>query len=87
MSVPHGKTRKIVRNIGGTLLILLGIAGLVLPFLQGFLFIAAGFALLDFEKKEEWLHRAREHPLGKRAQAWWASMRARWRDRRAARRS
>jgi uncharacterized protein YqgC (DUF456 family) len=43
------KTRKIIRIAeitGGTILIVLGIVGLILPILQGFLFIFAGIILL-----------------------------------------
>jgi len=47
------KKHKIIRIaeiIGGVTLILLGIIGLVLPLLQGFLFIFAGIILLFPEK-------------------------------------
>lgn len=43
--------KKIARNIAGALLILLGIVGLFLPFLQGFLFIALGIGMLEFDRK------------------------------------
>ncbi len=39
--------RHIVRKTIGALLVLLGIAGLFLPFLQGFVLIFAGIFLLD----------------------------------------
>ncbi|QQS59133.1 hypothetical protein IPN35_06140 [Candidatus Peregrinibacteria bacterium] len=39
--------RRWVEIIGGTFLILLGIVGLVLPFLQGILFIVLGVTLIS----------------------------------------
>lgn len=42
----------------GWLFVALGVVGLVLPFLQGFLFLAIGFALLA--KELEWAQRWRE---------------------------
>jgi uncharacterized membrane protein YbaN (DUF454 family) len=42
----------------GWFFIVLGILGLVLPFLQGVLFLVIGFALLSREL--EWAHRLRE---------------------------
>lgn len=51
--------KKIARNIAGTLLILLGIVGLFLPFLQGFLFIALGIGMLEFDRKTHVLARSR----------------------------
>ena len=61
MGAIAGRSRKILRNIGGALLILLGITGLFLPFLQGIVFIIGGVALLDFKGKDELLRRGREH--------------------------
>jgi hypothetical protein len=61
--IPEG-ARKIVRNISGGALILLGVVGLALPFLQGIALILAGFLLLDFEGKEVFVARARGHRLG-----------------------
>jgi len=40
---------KIIRVIGGTMLIILGVAGLVLPVLQGWLFLTMGFLLLSVD--------------------------------------
>lgn len=40
---------KIIRVIAGTMLIILGFAGLVLPVLQGWLFLAMGFLLLSVD--------------------------------------
>ena len=51
--------KKIARNIAGTLLLLLGVVGIFLPLLQGFLFIALGIGMLDFERKTWVLARTR----------------------------
>ncbi|MFA5840817.1 MAG: hypothetical protein WC847_00905 [Candidatus Paceibacterota bacterium] len=40
--------KKIIILVAGTIFILLGLLGLVLPFLQGILFLAIGFALIFF---------------------------------------
>jgi uncharacterized protein len=40
---------KIIRVLAGTMLIILGLAGLVLPVLQGWLFLALGFLLLSVD--------------------------------------
>lgn len=53
-------TIRVARIVGGTLLIMVGVAGLFLPFLQGVLFIVAGLALLSRESEKarrltEWL--------------------------------
>jgi len=69
--------KKVLRNVGGSCLIVLGVAGLFLPFLQGILFILAGVAMLDFEGKEELIQRLRESPLGRRVTGWWHRLRAR----------
>ena len=42
---------KILKKIGGVLLIILGIIGLFLPILQGVLMIAAGLLLLGVKKE------------------------------------
>ena len=47
---------RILKNIGGILLVLLGIAGLFLPILQGILFIFLGLAMIDLKAKHR-LHR------------------------------
>ncbi|MBI4641621.1 MAG: DUF454 family protein [Candidatus Tectomicrobia bacterium] len=55
-------TKKLFKNVGGTVLILVGIVGLFLPILQGILFITLGIALLEFERKAElfaWLKKNR----------------------------
>jgi len=45
---------------GGIFLILLGIAGLVLPFLQGFLFLAFGVALISPSHGKKMFHKLEE---------------------------
>ena len=47
----------VLRNIAGTVLVLLGVLGLFLPFLQGVLFLVLGLGLID-------------HPLKRRAHHW-----------------
>ncbi|MBU1992599.1 MAG: hypothetical protein ABH856_03005 [Patescibacteria group bacterium] len=47
------KIMRVVQVIGGIFLILLGIVGLVLPFLQGILFIFGGIMLLFPEKGQK----------------------------------
>ena len=69
--------KKLLRNVGGSCLIVLGVAGLFLPFLQGILLILAGFAMLEFEGKEEMIQRLRASPLGQRVIAHWNRLRAR----------
>jgi uncharacterized membrane protein YbaN (DUF454 family) len=61
----RGLVKKILIHIGGIGLILLGIVGLFLPFLQGILLIVAGIGLLstDNERVKRWLKDlARKHP-------------------------
>jgi uncharacterized membrane protein YbaN (DUF454 family) len=52
-----GLLKKILINIGGMALILLGIIGLFLPVLQGVLLIIAGFGLLSIgnERVRRWI--------------------------------
>ncbi|MBI1999379.1 MAG: hypothetical protein HYS74_01845 [Parcubacteria group bacterium] len=45
----RGSIRRGLITIAGGFLIIVGITGIVLPFLQGFLFIVIGFYLLSFE--------------------------------------
>ena len=40
---------RIIRVLGGTMLIILGFAGIFLPILQGWLFLALGFLLLSVD--------------------------------------
>ncbi len=42
---------RIVRIVAGILLVILGIIGLFLPFLQGIFFLVIGLALLGFDLK------------------------------------
>ncbi len=48
--------KRVLRNVTGFALILLGIVGLVLPILQGILFIVLGLGLIDILAKRR-LHR------------------------------
>ena len=64
--------KKALRNVGGSCLIVLGVAGLFLPFLQGILLILAGITMLDFERKEEMIRRLRESAPARRAIGWWS---------------
>ena len=52
-----------LKLVFGWIFLSLGIAGLVLPFLQGILFIAIGLWLLSHEL--EWAHRKREWLLNR----------------------
>ncbi len=52
-----------LKLVFGWIFLVLGIAGLVLPFLQGILFIAIGLWLLSHEL--EWAHRKREWLLNR----------------------
>lgn len=45
------EAKRVLLIILGVLLVLLGIAGLALPFLQGFLFLAMGLILLMFSSR------------------------------------
>jgi uncharacterized protein len=52
--------RRIIRNSLGVILILLGIPGLILPVLQGWLFLAVGAMLLSvdvpfFDRMVRWI--------------------------------
>jgi hypothetical protein len=77
MSAVRARTKKILRNIAGTIVILVGIAGLFLPFLQGIALIVAGFLMLDFERKDEIVLRVREHHWTRRLAEWLSRLRAR----------
>ena len=51
---------RVLRNIAGVALVLLGVVGLVTPILQGILFIVLGLALIDLPIKHRshvWLGR------------------------------
>lgn len=58
--------RRIIRICAGGLLILLGIAGLFLPFLQGIALIAAGvFLLAPNSRLALWLRRTARHAMAR----------------------
>jgi len=52
----HGLTKRVLKNLAGGVLVLLGVLMLVLPG-QGLLTIFVGLTLLDFPKKREWIKR------------------------------
>lgn len=87
MSRPHPVTR-VVRNVLGFGFVLLGIVGLVLPVLQGILFLVIGLSLIDVPQKHR-LHRW----LSRRLRAYRAvalahhRVKRRWRRRRARKRA
>lgn len=45
--------KKVVRNILGTIIILIGISGLVLPVIPGIVLIVLGFSILSFKNKDK----------------------------------
>lgn len=49
--------RIILRNTLGSILIILGILGLFLPVLQGWLMIFVGVSLLKFKRKDEFIRK------------------------------
>lgn len=79
---------RVLRNLGGVLLLLLGIVGLVLPVLQGVLFIVVGLALIDVPQKHaahRWLQRYRCYRLlARKHHAVWRAFKQRRRRRRQA---
>ncbi len=58
MPKPHDRPplQRLLRNIAGVVLVLLGIVGLFVPVMQGLLFLVLGLALIDLPVK----HRAHE---------------------------
>lgn len=72
-----------LRNVAGILLVVLGILGLFLPFLQGILFLVIGLALIDIPLKRRihdrlhnrygWYRRIahRHHQIQERVHRWW----------------
>lgn len=76
----NGMRQKIKRAtlfVAGMVFLVLGIAGLALPFLQGFLFIAIGLIFLSLwsPRVRDWVesrteHHPRLHTLVKKTQAW-----------------
>jgi len=57
------KVKKVFVLIIGIIFIILGLLGLVLPFLQGIIFLAIGFFLLSFyfPKVRFWIKKHTEH--------------------------
>lgn len=67
----HPPLKRLLRNIAGIVLVLLGIVGLFVPVMQGLLFLVLGLALIDLPVK----HRAHE-ALKARFRAYrWVAMR------------
>ena len=58
---PHGLPKRVLRNLAGGVLVVLGVLMLVLPG-QGLLTIFVGLTLLDFPKKREWIKRLLMRP-------------------------
>lgn len=73
------RSRQILRNIGGAILIAVGIVGLFLPILQGIVLIIAGIALLEFDGKEALTRRGRGHPWVRWATVQLGDFRGQWR--------
>lgn len=57
--------RKTVRNIAAAACLLIGIAGLFLPFIQGIAMIVLAVVIADFEAKERLLERYRHTRIGR----------------------
>lgn len=81
--------KRLVRNGLGIVLLLLGIAGLVLPILQGWLMILVALSLIDLPIKHRahvWLLRWRWYQkVAEKHEAAWAKLRALRKKRRARR--
>ena len=56
--------RKVARNVLAAILLLIGIAGLFLPFIQGIATIVLAIVVADFEAKERLLERYRHTRVG-----------------------
>ncbi|HEY5998227.1 MAG TPA: hypothetical protein VI078_02880 [bacterium] len=56
--------RKVARNVLAAVLLLVGIAGLFLPFIQGIAMIVLAIVVADFEAKEHLLERYRHTWVG-----------------------
>jgi hypothetical protein len=58
----HKKAKKVLVLVIGIIFIVLGLFGLVLPFLQGFLFLAIGIILISlcFPKVRSWINKHTE---------------------------
>ncbi|MHB8834169.1 MAG: hypothetical protein ACYC9Y_00410 [Candidatus Methylomirabilia bacterium] len=57
--------RKAARNIAAAICLLVGIAGLFLPFIQGIAMIVLAVVIADFEAKERLLERYRHTRIGR----------------------
>jgi uncharacterized membrane protein YbaN (DUF454 family) len=73
----HKNIKRIAIVTVGTIFVLLGLAGLVLPFLQGLLFLVIGFILLSLSSPSvrEWMEqhtrkRPKLHAIVERVEAW-----------------
>lgn len=58
--------RKAARNVAATVCLLIGIAGLFLPFIQGIAMIIIAVVIADFEAKERFLERYRHTRIGRK---------------------
>ena len=58
--------RKTARNFAAALCLVIGIAGLFLPFIQGIAMIALAVVIADFAAKERLLERYRHTRIGRR---------------------
>ena len=67
--VNRGLVRKVIVSLGGVLLMALGVVGVVLPVMPGFVFFIAGLLVLsrEFAWAERALTRARAWVAGRRA--------------------
>ena len=69
--------KRIGRIVLGVICLILGVAGLFLPFLQGILLLVVGLSLLstESERARNWLERLKEYaqrkglPIGRRAES------------------
>jgi len=57
--------RKVARNVAAAVCLLIGIAGLFLPFIQGIAMIILAVLIADFEAKERLLERYRHTRIGR----------------------
>lgn len=67
----HPPLKRLLRNLGGIVLVLLGIVGLFVPVMQGLLFLVLGLALVDLPVK----HRAHEALKARFRTYRWVAMR------------
>lgn len=58
--------RKTARNVAATVCLLIGIAGLFLPFIQGIAMIVLAVVIADFDAKERLLERYRHTRIGRK---------------------